>query len=64
MRERESEGALRVDAADHVRGSSAFDERLQALGRVVPLCRDLVEVPVCSSQAFGVPGTITLTTLF
>src|SRR5882762_2674991 len=32
----------------------AFDERPQALGRVVPLRRDLVDVPLCSLQAFAV----------
>src|SRR3989442_8503038 len=31
-----------------------FDERPQAFGRVVPLRRDLVEVPLCSLQAFAV----------
>src|SRR3989442_9676501 len=31
-----------------------FDERPQALGRVVPLRRDLVEVPLCSLQAFSI----------
>src|SRR5438094_10062530 len=31
-----------------------FDERPQALGRVVPLRRDLVDVPLCSLQAFSV----------
>jgi len=31
-----------------------FDERSQAFGRVVPLRRDLVEVPLCSLQAFFV----------
>src|SRR5881398_3111529 len=31
-----------------------FDERPQALGRVVPLRRDLVDVPLCSLQTFAV----------
>src|SRR3989442_15453758 len=31
-----------------------FDERPQAFGRVVPLRRDLVEVSLCSLQAFSV----------
>src|SRR3989475_118449 len=31
-----------------------FDERPQAFGRVVPLRRDLVKVPLCSLQAFAV----------
>src|SRR2546425_11033430 len=31
-----------------------FDERPQPFGRVVPLCRDLVEVALCSLQAFAV----------
>src|SRR5438034_6805956 len=31
-----------------------FDERPQALGRVVPLRRDLVDVPLGSLQAFAV----------
>src|SRR2546428_6183014 len=31
-----------------------FDERPQAFGRVVPLRRDLVEVPLCSLHAFAV----------
>src|SRR2546425_3205922 len=31
-----------------------FDERPQAFGRVVPLRRDLVDVPLCSLQAFSV----------
>src|SRR2546425_1667124 len=31
-----------------------FDERPQALGRVVPLCRDLVDVPLGPLQAFAV----------
>src|SRR5881397_1039018 len=33
---------------------SVFDERPQALGRVVPLRRDLVDVPLGSLQAFAV----------
>src|SRR5438046_5463109 len=33
-----------------------FDERPQPLGRVVPLRRDLVEIPLCSLQAFSVHG--------
>src|SRR5947208_12111305 len=38
-----------------------FDERPQAFGRVVPLRRDLVEVPLCSIQAFSsqVPEPLT-----
>src|SRR5256885_4013808 len=31
-----------------------FDERPQALGRVVPLRRDMVEVPLCDLQAFAI----------
>src|SRR6266576_494220 len=31
-----------------------FDERPQPFGRVVPLRRDLVEIPLCSLQAFAV----------
>src|SRR5437773_9819699 len=31
-----------------------FDERPQPFGRVVPLCRDLVEIPLCSLQTFSV----------
>src|SRR5438477_697285 len=31
-----------------------FDERPQALGRIVPLRRDLVDVPLCSLEAFSV----------
>src|SRR5207247_7501942 len=31
-----------------------FDERPQAFGRVVPLRRDLVDVPLCSLQTFSV----------
>src|SRR5207302_10193891 len=33
---------------------SVFDERPQPFGRVVPLCRDLVEVALGSLQAFAV----------
>ncbi len=33
---------------------SFFDERPQAFGRVVPLRRDLVEVPLCYLEAFAV----------
>src|SRR5881397_4256312 len=33
---------------------SVFDERPQAFGRVVPLRRDLVDVPLGSLQAFSV----------
>src|SRR6266516_4296306 len=31
-----------------------FDERPQPFGRVVPLCCDLVEVPLCSLEAFSI----------